>query len=193
MTQFMPYNQQKSEELSRELEGTLFGNVQNFIKFYNSGMIAKRSTEVTELVRKVVNTYKNIEEKGGQIVFLSTSEVFLEEMIKNLSSWEILVKIKTDLEAARSENKVHEGDIIAFGKKESIGFVLKLTEKDGEKVAERIGTEKVFSRSSKIKPIFNTVSSIKQADNSFYYFRANDFLNLNTDFIERVYNEIPSI
>lgn len=193
MTQFIPYNQEESAQLNHELSKTLFNNVENFIQFYNSGMIAKRSDEVTEIVKQVVDTYKNIEEKGGQLIFLSTAEVYLEEIIQNLEPWNYLVKIKREVEEARDEDELNQGTLLAFGKEDNIGYLLKLVDKDDKRVAERIGAEKIFTRANQIKPIFEKFSSVGQSDGKFYYFRASDFLNLDTGFIEKIYGEIPTV
>lgn len=193
MAQFIPYNQEQAAKLGQDLETTLFGNVSKFIEFYNSGMIAKRSDEVVELVRRVVSTYKNVEEKGGQIIFLSTAEVYLEEINRNLEPWDVIVKIKRELSNAKNENQLSEGDLIVFSKKDQLGYILKVIEKDGQRTTERVGAEKTFNKIKQIKPIYEKVSSVRQEDAQFFYFRASDFLSLDTGFIEKIYTEIPVI
>lgn len=193
MAQFIPYNQEQAAKLGQDLETTLFGNVSKFIEFYNSGMIAKRSDEVVELVRRVVSTYKNVEEKGGQIIFLSTAEVYLEEINRNLEPWDVIVKIKRELSNAKNENQLSEGDLIVFSKKDQLGYILKVIEKDGQRTTERVGAEKTFNKIKQIKQIYEKVSSVRQEDAQFFYFRASDFLSLDTGFIEKIYTEIPVI
>lgn len=191
MNQFIPYSEEKAEKLSQQLSGTLFNNVENFVNFYNSGIIAKRSDEIVELTKEVVGTYKNLEEKGGLIVFLSEAEVYLSETFELLTPWTFVVRIKRELSDIKNEGKIKDDTIIAFSKNTDFGYALKLSKKDDQNILTKIGNEKIFTKEHQLSEIFDKFSSIKQSDDENYYFRASDFLNLNDSFITQIHNEIP--
>lgn len=190
---FIPYSEEAEHRLDEQLKGTLFGNIENFVNFYNSGMIAKRSDEILELTREVIDTYKNLEEKGGQIIFLSTSEVYLEESINALEAWVPVVKIIRELNNAKEEGKIQEDTVIAFAKEKKLGYALAVIQKEDGNVLKRIGNEKTFTRAQQIADIFNHVSSTQQQDDGYYFFRASDFLHLDDSFITTIHREIPNV
>lgn len=190
---FIPYSEEAEHRLAEQLKGTLFGNIENFVNFYNSGMIAKRSDEILELTREVIDTYKNLEEKGGQIIFLSPSEVYLEESINALEAWVPVVKIIRELNNAKEDGTIQEDTVIAFAKEKKLGYALAVVQKEDGNVLKRVGNEKTFTRAHQITEIFNNVSSTHQQDDGYYFFRASDFLHLNDDFITTIHREIPNL
>lgn len=191
MAQFIPYSDEKEAELSEKLNNTLFKNVETFIQFYNSGMIAKRSEEIVELTRNVVETFKNVEEKNNLIVFLSSEEVFLDEIFTLLEPWKYIVKIKRELEENIKNEKVRYEDILVFSKKDSFGYILKVSQKDGENVLEKIGNEKIFTKEEQISDISEKISTINETNDEYFYFKVSDFLNVDDSFVERIHNEVP--
>lgn len=191
MAQFIPYSDEKEAELSEKLNNTLFKNVETFIQFYNSGMIAKRSEEIVELTKNVVETFKNVEEKNNLIVFLSSEEVFLDEIFTLLEPWKYIVKIKRELEENIKNEKVRYEDILVFSKKDSFGYILKVSQKDGENVLEKIGNEKIFTKEEQISDISEKISTINETNDEYFYFKASDFLNVDDSFVERIHNEVP--
>lgn len=191
MAQFIPYSDEKEAELSEKLNNTLFKNVETFIQFYNSGMIAKRSEEIVELTKNVVETFKNVEEKNNLIVFLSSEEVFLDEIFTLLEPWKYIVKIKRELEENIKNEKVRYEDILVFSKKDSFGYILKVSQKDGENVLEKIGNEKIFTKEEQISDISEKISTINETNDEYFYFKVSDFLNVDDSFVERIHNEVP--
>lgn len=190
MNTFIPYSDERAAKLNEKFSSTLFGNVENFVNFYNSGMIAKR--EVSELTKEVVNTYKNLEEKGGLIIFLSEAEILLSETLNLLEPWVFLVKIKRELEDARDNGEIKDESVIVFSKNENAGYTLNLVKRiNDENVLKKVGVERIFSKEEQAQEIFEKVSSVRQEDSEYFYFKASDFLNLDDSFIVNIHSQIP--
>lgn len=191
MSRFIPVNNEEALLLEEELSKTLFRSVKDFVVFYNSGLINKRSPEVEAYSKKITETYKDVDNKNSSFVFLSESEVLLEESLTLLEPWIALTRLKRLTEEAIEEGTIDANTNLVFTP-ESVGFVFfENINENGENVLTRIGNVKQFQKQEFILEIFEKYSSTRERDGDIVSFKANDLLNLDDSFIKNVYNAIP--
>lgn len=188
MSKFMPVNESAAAELNEKLSETIFKNAADFVNFYNSGLINRKNEDVVKIVSEVTATFKDVKDRGGELVFLSQPEVLLNEVVEALGPWEILVKTKREVTALVEQKAISEDTVLAFNKKNA-GYVLRNTE-DGEFV--KVGGEKLFSKMDDVEPVFerNLISGEK-VDDSFVFY-AMDVLSLDDSFITRIHESLPT-
>src|SRR5699024_4227597 len=86
-----------AEQFQEKISQTLFGTPESFIQAYNSGIVNARNEEIAALAKDIVQSYSNLELKGGAFTFVAQSELQLSEMIKTLENWEIVLRLKREL------------------------------------------------------------------------------------------------
>lgn len=91
----IPVNNTAEQELTNILSrNRMFSTVDQFISMYNNDILSANNPTVKELVKLVENTYKNVSLSGRKIVIESPTEVAVENIIKLMSDWRIIVKLK---------------------------------------------------------------------------------------------------
>lgn len=191
MAHFMPVDQQKAERLNERLGKTMFRSVENFVEFYNSGIINKNHEDVANIATEITKTYRDVKERNKRLIFISESEVHLNEIYSTLDTWSILIKIKRDLQQHISDGELTEGGTVLFTP-EAIGYVTVMNE-DGE--LDKLSVEKLFSRHANIVGIYEQYSSRKDGEKAaadVYQFAVSDFTNLDDSFVTRIKEELPN-
>lgn len=190
MPNFMPVNSAAAQELNERLSSTIFKSAADFVNFYNSGLINKKNDQVTKIVAEVTTAFKDVKEKGGELVFLSSSEVLLNEALAALLPWEILVRAKREANDLIGAGTITRESTLAFSKKNA-GFILKLSdEAEGELV--KVGSEKLFGKIEEVAPIFDRKIVEGERDGDSYVFYASDLADLDDSFIARVHEVLPA-
>lgn len=191
MEKFIVVSQQAKEEFDTEISSTPFKSVEEFINFYNSGIISKRAPLVTELLAGLKVTYKDIEEKSGQIIFLDPAEVYLQEVLEELQPWKLITKIKREVQTALENGKINDSSALVFSPA-STGYLCRVERnEEGENLAERIGVEKLFTKPEDVKEVFEKYSSTGEGGDGTYYFYTSDFSSLEDNFIQHIHSLIP--
>jgi hypothetical protein len=186
----MPVNSAIAEELNNRLSNTIFKSAADFVNFYNSGLINKKNEEITKIVAEVTSAFKDVKEKGGDLVFLSQSEVLLNEVLAALLPWEILVRAKREANDLIASGAVSREATLAFSKKNA-GFILKVSEnEDGELV--KVGSEKLFGKIEDVAPIFERKILDGERDGDTFFFYATDLADLDDSFIARIHEGLPA-
>lgn len=190
MSKFMPVNNATAEELNTRLSSTIFKSAADFVNFYNSGLINTKNEEVTKIVAEVTSAFKDVKEKGGKLVFLSSSEVLLNEALAALLPWEILVRAKREANDLIASGEITRESTLAFSKKNA-GFILKADEDaDGDLV--KVGSEKLFGKIDEVAPIFDRKIIDGERDGDSYLFYATELADLDDSFISRVHEVLPA-
>lgn len=190
MSNFMPINDAAAQELNDRLSNTIFKSAADFVNFYNSGLINKKNDEVTKIVAEVTTAFKDVKEKGGELVFLSSSEVLLNEALAALLPWEILVRAKREANDLIADGTITRESTLAFSKKNA-GFILKVDEEvEGDFV--KVGSEKLFGKIEEVSSIFEKKIIDGERDGDSYLFYASDLADLDDSFIARVHEVLPA-
>lgn len=189
MSNFMPINAAAAQELNERLSSTIFKSAADFVNFYNSGLINKKNDEVTKIVAEVTSAFKDVKEKGGELVFLSSSEVLLNEALAALLPWEILVRAKREANDLIAAGTITRESTLAFSKKNA-GFILEVSEEHEEPV--KVGSEKLFGKFEEVSPIFDRKIIDGERDGDSYVFYASDLADLDDSFIARVHEVLPA-
>lgn len=193
MPQFLAVSQEKEERLQSALAGTMFQNVENFIKFYNSGYINNKNPEIKEVLTEITETYRNIKEVGQEIKFISTKEIYSEELAEKLTVWSSITKMKRVIEELLETSVITHNDTLAFKQ----GYLYKVDEKfddEEEQVIRelnKISKETFYSSKTVAEEIAEKYSSKENIEDGIYEFGINDILNINDSFIEEMYRLLP--
>lgn len=188
MPNFMPINEASAQALNDRLSQTIFKSAADFVQFYNSGLINKKNVDVSAIADEVTSVFKDVKERGGDLVFLSQQEVYLNEIMDALTPWEILVKAKREAEVLSERGTVTGETILAFSKKHN-GFVL-MADAEGDLV--KVGTEKIFNKIDEVDAIFDRKIIDGERDGDAYLFQAQELLDLDASFISSIREVIPN-
>ena len=190
MAQFMPYDPSKAEKLNERLGKTIFGNVSTFVSHYNSGLINRSHEEVAYIASEITKTYRDVKSRGNRLIFISEAEVHMNEIYNTLNMWEIIIKVKRDLDQHVHDGDITENDTVLFSG-DSVGYAL-TTNDAGE--LERLSAEKLFTKPGAIGEIYAKYSSRKDPDLSgqgTYQFAVSDLTSLDDSFITRIQELLP--
>lgn len=190
MAQFMPIDPSTAEKLNERLGKTIFGNVSNFVNYYNSGLINRSHDDVSHIATEITNTYRDVKSRGNRLIFISEAEVHMNEIYSTLNMWEVIIKVKRDLDQHVQDGAIMENDTVVFNG-ENVGYAL-ITNEEGE--IEKLSTEKLFTKQSAIADIYNKYSSRKDpemAEGAVYQFAVSDLTSLDDSFVTRIKNELP--
>lgn len=189
MSNFMPINDAAAQELNARLSSTIFKSAADFVNFYNSGLINTKNEEVTKIVAEVTSAFKDVKEKAGKLVFLSSSEVLLNEALAALLPWEILVRAKREANDLIAVGTISRDSTLAFSKKNA-GFILKVDE-DAEGELVKVGSEKLFGKIEEVAPVFEKKIIDGERDGDSFLFYAAELADLDDSFIARVHEVLP--
>lgn len=194
MSEFMSVSDAKVQELSERLSRTMFKNPEFFVNMYNSGLINKKHEDVSQIAAEMVATFKNIREQNRTLIFLSRQEVFLNEIVETLEDRSVEVHVKREIDSLLSNGSVKNESVIAFSK-ESIGHVfVASSNEEGGITLTNVSTNRAFTRSEQIQPLYERVSSVKndeQARKEVFFFRVSDLTGIDVSWIDRMHELLP--
>lgn len=189
MAHFLPHDDAKAEALVDRLSKTLFQSPATFVDLYNSGLINKRHKDVLALVKELKDTYRDVKDNSGRIIFISQEEIFIEEMLESLSLWAVVVKLKAELHALLQEETFTPDATMVFTP-DHMGIICRLTE---EEEVERAGQEKHFgtmAMAERLHSRFSSLPVLEEDDKLLYPFEVSDIQKLDESFIERMRQQL---
>lgn len=151
MATLLTRDEARANELNEDLSKTIFGNAEGFIQAYSDGWLSRTDKNIQSIAQKIVSIYQNVQLKGRDIVFVSQTEVMINEAIEELAPWKHLTKIKRALSDIYGDN---EGTV--YLSTEHTGYVLKQDE-DGEYV--KVVSERFFRSEDEVKRLYKKHSS----------------------------------
>lgn len=190
MSRFIPFDEQKANELSNTLSQTIFKNVDQFVLYYNSGLINKNFDEVKNLSKTVLETFKDVRERKGKLIFISEEEVTLNEILQALNPWTAIVKATREVNDALSEKFIQEYDTLLLDENGVLN-VIRVNE-DGAEELEPLTNDKLFSKNDDVE-LFLNLSTIQDDTVEGTKFKVSDLKNIDTSFISRVKEQIPNL
>lgn len=190
MSRFIPFDEQKANELSNTLSQTIFKNVDQFVLYYNSGLINKNFDEVKNLSKTVLETFKDVRERRGKLIFISEEEVTLNEILQALNPWTAIVKATREVNDALSEKFIQEYDTLLLDENGVLN-VIRVNE-DGAEELEPLTNDKLFSKNDDVE-LFLNLSTIQDDTVEGTKFKVSDLKNIDTSFISRVKEQIPNL
>lgn len=188
MPQFMAYDQNTAQALTDRLAKTMFRSPSDFVNFYNSGLINKSHDDVAEMVRLLTSTFKNVKEQNKKLVFISSEEIQLKELFSSLEMWDSLTKIKREVARLLDQGVLTDQNTLLSFREDSPGYIF--VEVDGE--LQKASPERMYSKHDDILEIYEKYSSFSdEGVEGICRFRAHEFLNLDTSFIEKMHAMLP--
>lgn len=188
----MPIDAAKAQELNERLSQEIFRSVKDFVTFYNSGLISKKHDTVKAIAHEITETFKDVREKNGQLTFISEEEILLEETLKALAPWTIIVKVKREVENALENKTITEKDTIVLDENGMMFYSVQ--KENGEEELKYVSNEKLFAKNDNIDLLISY--SKRHNEETFnhyegYAFNTTDITNIDTSFIEKIHNLIP--
>lgn len=193
MPQYLPVSTEREQNLQDALAGTMFQNVENFIKFYNSGYINSKNPEIKEVLSEITATYKNIKEVGQEIKFIGTKEIYAEELADKLAMWSSITKMKRAVEELIESGELSANDIIAFKQGSMHKVVVEFDDEEEVDIRalNKISKESFYGSKQLGEEIAKNFSSKEQKEDGVYEFAVSDILNIDDSFIEEMYQLLP--
>lgn len=127
MATLLTRDEAKARQLDEDLKETFFGSAEKFVELYSEGWINRTNSDIQAIAQQVVDTYQNVQLKGRDIVFVSQTEVMVNEVIDGLAPWKHLTKIKRALNDAYGDS---DGDI--YLTTEQVGYILRKDAESGD-------------------------------------------------------------
>lgn len=188
MSNFIPANIEKANELEARLSKEIFRSAKEFVEFYNSGLINKKFDKVKDIAKEITEVFKNVKEKSGNLVFISEAEVTLEEIIQKLSPWEAIVKAKRETQDAINAKIINSETTVILTESGTLSYI----NEDNE--ISTLNGEKIHIKTDNIEQLlsYSSYGNEYQAEYEGYPFQANDLANIDTDFILRVKELLPT-
>lgn len=95
MNKLIEINEEKTRILNEELQKVgLFSSAEQFIEFYNSGMITTSMPVIKNLADLVQDTYRNVKSYSKKFVVLTEEEVAFDTTIELLKAWKLVSALK---------------------------------------------------------------------------------------------------
>lgn len=184
MTELIPFDPQAAADLDARFSSTMFRSTEDFINFYNSGLINKNAEEVVSFAAAVDSTFKNVKLQGKTLTFISKAEVELGETLAELYKWEIIAPAQDRLSRLVLAGDLNEDDVVEF----KDGQLFKVVSTDGGDELERLVDEKFYrgSENSSIVAIHEEHSTIDDPEDCLR-FRVSDLIRLDSSFISEIY------
>lgn len=187
MEHFMAVDEATDQALKAKLAGSIFRSPEAFIEFYNTGVINRKHADVIALAKEISETYRNVEERGGKLTFITQQEIFVDELRKALGPWAVIVRVKRDLNHLLADEALTQNDVIVFSP-ENKGFILKQNE-NGD--LEKVSSEKLYSSQEEINEVHEQYSSLAASTEGYLLFRVSDFTSLDDSFIDQMRQLLP--
>jgi len=184
----MPKNNDSAVILDEKLSETLFGSSADFVKHYNSGLINKQAEEVVGILNEVLETYKNVKLQGKTIVFVSQSQIELNEVFNEVSKWNFWYRIWETVSELVSDGTLNDNDLVGFANP-STGSLMKVENEDGQDVFVNVSNERLY-RSSEENLLEMLAMDGSEDEYGAHVFRVSDVLGLNFDFIHSVHSAV---
>lgn len=192
MSRFMPADSQAAAELDARLANTIFRSAEDFVKFYNSGLISHRHDDVQNVVDELTRVYRNVKEKGGKLTFVSREEVALRELTRKLELAGLALGVKNEVVRLLADEVLENGDALFYLSNEFNGQVCLVNEE--HEVAPQ-SKAKAFGKKDGASVLHDEYSSVQHESNpgeGIYAFRARDFSELDFGFLVDWSNSLHS-
>jgi len=193
MSHFIPVSNEKAQDLESRLSQQIFRSVKDFVEFYNSGLISKKHEDVKEITREITETFKDVKEKNGRLVFISEEEVALEETLENLKIWESLIKAKREVKDAVENNLVRREAQLLLDENGMLN-IIEEDDETGDITLTAISNEKVVSRKDEVEAVAKKIDENATHSSTMpgYLVPVERMFSMDTEFILEVKELIPS-
>lgn len=194
MSHFIPVNREKAEALESKLSEQIFRSVKDFVEFYNSGLISKKHEDVKEITKEITDTFKDVKEKNGRLVFISEEEVALEETLNALKTWESLVKLKRETVEAIEQKVITEDGRLLIDDSGNLNTVRE-DDETGEIVLETINSEKIVARKDDLISVVKSIDSNVQYSEQLkgHLVATRNIVDLDDSFILQIKELVPNV
>lgn len=188
MAHFIPANQAQADALAQRLQGSLFQTVENFVQYYNSGLINRKFDDVQAILAEVTSAYKDVKEKGGRLTFISEQEVVLAEVMAALAPWDTIAKVKREVTDALRDGTLGTDDYLVIGEN---GALSRYSQE--ENTLTPLTNERMFTKNDDITKLLSFSSLGNQVNEQVegYLFAPADITGVDDGFITQLRNIVP--
>lgn len=160
-------NETAKNQVEELFQSTMFGNVNNFIGMYNSGILNKNFAETKELVDIIRKNYKNVNIVGSRPISIQSQQEFMaQELSQRFKEWSTISRTRRELIESIQNNLLSEEDILYLTTK---GDLLRVEgteafETDLSKIAK--SSQKAILKKSTINPNASLVDN-EETENEY--------------------------
>lgn len=190
MTQFIPLNEERNTELRQGLSTTMFQSPENFVEAYNKGWINRSSEDIIKILDAILDTYIDVKKSKNQIVFISQSEIFIDEINKKIQAWKTVVTIKTELRRLL-DKKALTSDDSYYVEKDGLDYAYYIDKETGEE--RKLTTTKLFSDFAEADRLLRVARYANQdnEDENKILYSIERTLSIDASFAQEVNRMIP--
>lgn len=131
MESLVARSDQAATQAEEKFSETVFGSAKAFVEMYRSGMLNRRSEEISELAKAAEAGYQNIAFAGTDLQFISQNEIALKVTQDAAEYWSMLVGLKAAYDALEGSPEIV---YVSNADRKYTGFLL--TESVDDEVSE---------------------------------------------------------
>lgn len=136
MFNLTPASDEAARAFEERIAQTHFGSIETFVNLYNDGLIAKKSDGVTSLVAELVQAYREIELRGGELAFLSEAEIASTELLVKAQAYAQAIELQRTVREKLAKGEIGRRYIFEEGKFYTIGLDEDEREVRGDEIRE---------------------------------------------------------
>lgn len=189
---FIPVDQAKANALREQFKSTFFNSPENFVQGLNSGFFNTSDKTVKALLDAITENFKDVQQVGRKVIFLSESEVYLSEALERLEQWSVITRFKREVVAAVESGDLDRDAELYLQEDGNFVDVEHIRDDDGD-----IHTQ--YNQSNILNKVkgsdIGVITSVPGAQNNgdVYVLPVAAILAIKDDFIPQVASAIPSV
>lgn len=192
MAAFMANDEAAVQALEEKLSKTLYRTADVFVEHFNAGTINRKHPDNVALATELTQTYRNLKEKNGQLIFIPQDEVILGEVLADLGPLLDALRLKRLLQDAVDSESLSPEDVFFLSPDKGNGTPLR---EEGDSL--EVITDRTAVKRDVIEDLHRRLASapegvVKDDEGaSRFHFRVLDFISLDTTFVENLRKVTP--
>ena len=189
---FIPVDQAKANALREQFKSTFFNSPEHFVQGLNSGFLNTSDKTVKALLDAITENFKDVQQVGRKVIFLSESEVYLSEALERLEQWSVITRFKREVVAAVESGDLDRDAELYLQEDGNFVDVEHIRDDDGD-----IHTQ--YNQSNVLGKVkgsdLGVITSVPGVQNNgdVYVLPVATILAIKDDFIPQVASAIPSV
>lgn len=189
---FIPVDQAKANALREQFKSTFFNSPEHFVQGLNAGFFNTSDKTVKALLDAITENFKDVQQVGRKVIFLSESEVYLSEALERLEQWSVITRFKREVVAAVESGDLDRDAELYLQEDGNFVDVEHIRDDDGD-----IHTQ--YNQSSILNKVkgsdLGVITSVPGVQNNgdVYVLPVAAILAIKDDFIPQVASAIPSV
>ena len=189
---FIPVDQAKANALREQFKSTFFNSPEHFVQGLNSGFFNTSDKTVKALLDAITENFKDVQQVGRKVIFLSESEVYLSEALERLEQWSVITRFKREVVAAVESGDLDRDAELYLQEDGNFVDVEHIRDDDGD-IHTQYNQNSILGKVKGSDLVVITSVPGVQNNGDVYVLPVAEVLSIKDDFIPQVASAIPSV